>query len=280
MAGWHVRCKHFNPRRPRGRRRVTCGAAPLAFQPTPPARAATSSYVSARTYAWRGHISTHAARAGGDLLHLATRQRATISTHAARAGGDSSVKRDGRSPQRFQPTPPARAATAARSASPRVDVTISTHAARAGGDGVRELVHDRHAYFNPRRPRGRRPDDRGRPGTVAISTHAARAGGDVPQACRSRPRPPISTHAARAGGDLRQCDASREYDHFNPRRPRGRRRGIAVDRYGAAHFNPRRPRGRRQPALNQLSGLPSKDSFRESRVPSSSTWPTEPRLGQ
>ena len=77
----------FNPRRPRGRRPDEPEFLPalVAFQSTPPARAATSS---ARLPTRRSDVSIHAARAGGDRHVRFGFAASVVSIHAARAGGD------------------------------------------------------------------------------------------------------------------------------------------------------------------------------------------------
>ena len=106
----------------------------IVFQPTPPARGAT--FVDGPP-SGDPHVSTHAPRAGGDedYQRLLVAKAKGVSTHAPRAGGDRSSStstrttsrfnprppRGGRPPAKigemaawaFQPTPPARGATAA-----------------------------------------------------------------------------------------------------------------------------------------------------------------------
>ena len=145
-------------------------------------------------------ISTHAPRTGSDNIPYAITERYLISTHAPRTGSDpkSGKSRPGRlyfnprSPHgerpteqssracglRFQPTLPARGATASIRLKSRVKTTfqptlpargatnyyadllatsvISTHAPRTGSDTV--CIQCTHAtgYFNPRSPHGER----------------------------------------------------------------------------------------------------------------------------
>ena len=119
----------FNPRRPRGRRPRRPPGPPApgepVFQPTPPG-----------------------ARAG-------TRP---VSIHAARAGGDVRMSRNLTATNRFQSTPPARAATQRLPDAVGGGLLVSIHAARAGGDLTRPKADKRIFVtgFNPRRPRGRR----------------------------------------------------------------------------------------------------------------------------
>ena len=145
----------------------------------------------------------------------------------------------------FQPTPPARTETLSDlfSATPLLISThsaredgdnagyslfgkpiISTHSAREDGDGYLKKKESWLIYFNPLRPRGRRPV----------------------QACielferEFQPTPParteteidfllvllydISTHSAREDGDRIQYGSALASQYFNPLRPRGRRR--------------------------------------------------------
>ena len=82
---------------------------------------------------------------------------ADISIHAPREGGDVGLTRDQIKPALFQSTPPARGATAL-----------------VGADQIGVL-----GDFNPRPPRGGRPDDlvNGEK-LLTISIHAPREGGD------------------------------------------------------------------------------------------------------
>ncbi len=147
------------------------------FQPTPPAQGATRKHQRDHERRCdfnprpprrgrRGEviidldgvfISTHAPRAGGDLIPLSNQfHRVEISTHAPRAGGDppflfvisTSQNFNPRPPRRgrraalawlklsvsFQPTPPAQGATNSTSGFDLSNQNISTHAPRAGGD--------------------------------------------------------------------------------------------------------------------------------------------------
>ena len=80
----------------------------------------------------------------------------TISIHAPREGGDAAVME-------------------------RVDDDdISIHAPREGGDAGSPSTHPHNAYFNPRPPRGGRPEIFNADyGFTDISIHAPREGGDL-----------------------------------------------------------------------------------------------------
>ncbi len=176
----------FNPRRPRGRR---------------PQRSTNER---------QGHpVSIHAARAGGDVVHLRHFVGTVFqSTPPARAATPSTSSGFRPCPK-FQSTPPARAATLASNIRFR-PVDVSIHAARAGGDGRTRSYRPRRSgfqstpparaatapavsssicprCFNPRRPRGRRLEHRSHSyHNPRVSIHAARAGGDLSQPIGSR----------------------------------------------------------------------------------------------
>ena len=139
-----------------------------------------------------------------------SRHTEDVSIHAAREGGD---KHEGKHTHRLS--------------------RVSIHAAREGGDNE--------------------PQSTAR--IVHVSIHAAREGGDSPSAWANREAgvfqstPParaatpghnaslsilgVSIHAAREGGDFRGSLSAARWRRFNPRRPRGRRHGIAAT--GAPH---------------------------------------------
>ncbi len=130
---WSRSRSDFNPRLPRGRRRILSkkGWRGIIFQSTPPAREATIHFIPKIP-------------------------RLIISIHASREGGDYVVMAAGQDGIEFQSTPPAREATgtAPRSArwrsnfNPRLPrgrrpgyikslprlIAISIHASREGGD--------------------------------------------------------------------------------------------------------------------------------------------------
>ena len=140
------------------------------FQSTPPVKAATLCICGVARAA---RISIHAAREGGDILVAALVNRQAISIHAAREGGDSSgmsfpnkcnisihAAREGgdyciklieKPSDKFQSTPPVKAATGGKGYTDSLS-PISIHAAREGGDF--SLLHFCHNFdnFNPRRP--------------------------------------------------------------------------------------------------------------------------------
>ena len=83
-----------------------------------------------------------------------------------------------------------------------------------------------------------------------ISIHAPREGCD-PSIIRESFFDIISIHAPREGCDEGQAGPVHHDLHFNPRTPRGVRRGIAHARgRGPWYFNPRTPRGVRRAAAD------------------------------
>ena len=127
--------------------------APHGFQSTPPVKAATFERLLENHI---DSISIHAAREGGDKFEVVSPMREGISIHAAREGGDVTLPLFIPMPERFQSTPPVKAATVTELRDPRY-IKISIHAAREGGD-----------------------EDGLDTTTISlISIHAAREGGDV-----------------------------------------------------------------------------------------------------
>ena len=177
---------------------------------------------------------------------------------------------------RFQSTHPARGATAGFGRG-RYSPAISIHAPREGCDGV-DKPYNRHCgHFNPRTPRGvrRKTDEeyytelefqsthpaRGattwllvldRAGTIFQSTHPAR-GATRRRWWRGRTAPPISIHAPREGCDAPRLPGRKVSDDFNPRTPRGVRRGSPTICKLFWHFNPRTPRGVRRKERRRFS---------------------------
>ena len=127
---------HFNPRSPHGER--------LDNIDDPDALA---------------NISTHAPRTGSDLAEtLKAEYNPIISTHAPRTGSDDACRAAGCVHAPFQPTLPARGATACSASSPANVNIISTHAPRTGSDIQRPTASTTATDFNPRSPHGERPE--------------------------------------------------------------------------------------------------------------------------
>ena len=101
----------------------------------------------------------------------------------------------------FQPTLPARGATAATARNVD-DGVISTHAPRTGNDALSAVFSGVSENFNPRSPHGERLTFS--PPTSPISS--------------------ISTHAPRTGSDATVEEIQKaDSDYFNPRSPHGER---------------------------------------------------------
>ena len=171
--------RDFNPRSPHGERRHLLSAwrSTLRFQPTLPARGATTTSMSDISLSL---ISTHAPRTGSDISPCAVNPRWKISTHAPRTGSDR-VGRCRRSPDGgFQPTLPARGATRQRVRRLQRQRLISTHAPRTGSDRCNVDDHLIVYIFQPTLPaRGATFLLLRRCVLSAISTHAPRTGSDM-----------------------------------------------------------------------------------------------------
>ena len=152
--------RNFNPRTPRGVRHRAIGAwqAELEFQSTHPARGATPSKIGDRGH---NRISIHAPREGCDAqLRPQSEGHIVISIHAPREGCDLDTSRG------------------------CTQGGISIHAPREGCDRERARSVGGGGDFNPRTPRGVRPQDGAqRFPVIIISIHAPREGCDVHTAC-------------------------------------------------------------------------------------------------
>ena len=195
--------RNFNPRTPRGVRHRAIGAwqAELEFQSTHPARGATPSKIGDRGH---NRISIHAPREGCDAqLRPQSEGHIVISIHAPREGCDLDTSRG------------------------CTQGGISIHAPREGCDRERARSVGGGGDFNPRTPRGVRPQDGAqRFPVIIISIHAPREGCDSSPVspCHATPRFQ-STHPAR-GATVNSPVWMPSGTNFNPRTPRGvRRRG-------------------------------------------------------
>ena len=190
--------RNFNPRTPRGVRHRAIGAwqAELEFQSTHPARGATPSKIGDRGH---NRISIHAPREGCDAqLRPQSEGHIVISIHAPREGCDLDTSRG------------------------CTQGGISIHAPREGCDRERARSVGGGGDFNPRTPRGVRPQDGAqRFPVIIISIHAPREGcdptGRVYQDFDGKFQ---STHPAR-GATSRAGTSSSLSTYFNPRTPRG-----------------------------------------------------------
>ncbi len=215
---------NFNPRPPRGGRlRLPPGRLQhLRISIHAPREGGDDEAVRMAKAA--GYISIHAPREGGDhLRYIGRLEYNGISIHAPREGGDRGGGHDFLKIVLFQSTPPARGATRRASWPPRA-WRISIHAPREGGDcrytmkgnekrrfqstppargATTDVLQLRFKipYFNPRPPRGGRPQ--GSCSLVAVyvfqSTPPAR--GATPRRARPCRLRSISIHAPREGGD-------------------------------------------------------------------------------
>ena len=196
-----TRCSHvyFNPRPPRGGRRVVRAQLGVAdeFQSTPPARGATAVFLNWVIFL---SISIHATREGGDVwVHPEGRFAVVISIHAPREGGDASRLAELRG------------------------LLISIHAPREGGDVVVAVLDAALGDFNPRPPRGGRLNGMpvGSAWFLFQSTPPARGATGI-SAGRFSPMPFQSTPPAR-GATTDALHHLVQNGNFNPRPPRGGR---------------------------------------------------------
>ena len=99
--------------------------------------------------------------------------------------------------------------------------------------------------FNPRTPRGVRPQSKIPPLIrLGISIHAPREGCDIFGSIQTKAKFPISIHAPREGCDVSDSCVFNIIVNFNPRTPRGVRPKInSVYGLKLDNFNPRTPRG-------------------------------------
>ena len=245
-----------------------------------------------------GDVSIHAPRAGGDNEVVLGERVVYVSIHAPRAGGDLPLPHHGAMLSHVSIHAPRAGGDAADGAPRRRDRLVSIHAPRAGGDpgwptgrSSWSTIHAPRAggdsspcrpaqarpCFNPRPPRGGRPERiQQSDQALAVSIHAPRAGGDLvaPLSTRSlidvsihAPRaggdaalPPtgrelcVSIHAPRAGGDSKSASCRKRVHMFQSTPPaRGATRSPFRLLLSRNSFNPRPPRGGR-PELDRSTG--------------------------
>ena len=189
------------------------------FQSTRPARGATTSATHSSNICC---VSIHAPRAGRDRPSLYSAAR--LSSFNPRAPRGARLRKGGASygDIAFQSTRPARGATKAarairvddlfQSTRPArgatythrrylIDLIVSIHAPRAGRDCPDHVAKARGTRFNPRAPRGARPEDRFQDIAASKfqSTRPARGATACEMSRRARYR--VSIHAPRAGRD-------------------------------------------------------------------------------
>ena len=189
---------------------------------------------------------------------MATRHTATakqrISIHALREEGDPLISRAGFMAWVFQSTPSARRATLYDLLKAAFDKFQSTPSARRA-TSVLLPVCWACSYFNPRPPRGGRPNTSPRfsPPILFQSTPSARRATRLPEAgCDHRC---ISIHALREEGDQAAETVLTGATDFNPRPPRGGRPRRSRRRTLRFYFNPRPPRGERHLHPHSVAGI-------------------------
>ena len=171
-----IRTTSFNPRSPRGERRLRCGPDERRhmFQSTLPARGATCGCFQGGQ---AGEFQSTLPARGATMRHMADIVGDLVSIHAPRAGSDTHVPHGISATVLFQSTLPARGATyswgwcgkarrvsihAPRAGSDGFSVIwppspgVSIHAPRAGSDSMPVLLAGLGTCFNPRSPRGER----------------------------------------------------------------------------------------------------------------------------
>ena len=177
---------------------ASIGTAKIAFQPTLPARGATSPFAIRESI---DSISTHAPRTGSDVRGLTpVLCGGRISTHAPRTGSDAEIILGCAYNVDFNPRSPHGERLACARVRARA-VVISTHAPRTGSDITPEGHFLRYG-ISTHAPRTGSDhwQEPNRLLTLEISTHAPRTGSDLSGTiCKIRYI--ISTHAPRTGSD-------------------------------------------------------------------------------
>ena len=130
---------------------------------------------------------------------------------------------------------------------------ISIHAPREGSDAVIVYFLSFLSNFNPRSPRGERPDAPQRHNRTARFQSTLPARGATTSTCFLSLIWIISIHAPREGSDFQIVGVVFGIRDFNPRSPRGERRYTSPClRPSSRNFNPRSPRGERLPPVSSL----------------------------
>ena len=215
------------------------------FQPTLPARGATG-ISSSSSMSFTLFQPTLPARGATDGLASSLALVLQISTHAPREGSDGGA------------------------AGPLHCRAISTHAPHEGSDDSKSPTRVTIEHFNPRSPRGERPEcHRQSPGAPPISTHAPREGSDASSSTSICPSTGFQPTLPARGATMGQT-ASVSTRPFQPTLPaRGAtvpgqlpRVHVAISTHAPRegsdlaffrqrlplyHFNPRSPRGERRP---------------------------------
>ena len=169
---------NFNPRAPRGARQVVSPYSPAAKKHFNPRAPRGARPLSGTMPVITRPISIHVPREGHDAADTGTTGHQGISIHVPREGHDVTVSVNRGFNLRFQSTCPARGTT-------RSGVTIEN------------ITDD----FNPRAPRGARPNTaRLKPPEGVISIHVPREGHDKYHRHKAHEHP-ISIHVPREGHD-------------------------------------------------------------------------------
>jgi len=201
------------------------------------------------------------ARLGTLIATLRKRTRSTWSVHAAN-GGQHFRGLDAMAQDRHWPS--------SRRALRRARRAASIHAPRAGRDGGNLPLLRVSRCFNPRAPRGARPDSSAPPtASLCVSIHAPRAGRDACYFRSSAPEPcfnprvlilapgifhAVSIHAPRAGRDRHLRIRSPHLLGFNPRAPRGARLPAIAIRIRHVRVSIHAPRAGRDDAVRRIAG--------------------------
>ena len=212
---------HFNPRSPRGERHSGGRATGerCTFQSTLPARGATDLYGYKQ---FLRRISIHAPREGSDIARRCIcRRRRHFNPRSPRGERQPELK-ESLVYLKFQSTLPARGATVIGEHSV-VTRQISIHAPREGSDYCPPVSHAGGKNFNPRSPRGERPDKYIElPGVATFQSTLPARGATWTRYHVAQEKEFQSTLPAR-GATTRDTYARRTMCNFNPRSPRGER---------------------------------------------------------
>ena len=208
--------RYFNPRTPRGVRRLAAEYLVFRqqFQSTHPARGATQT----------------GSQTGG-LKH--------ISIHAPREGCDCVPGPQPGAPTHFNPRTP-RGVRPVGSSRALVVLTISIHAPREGCD-PHGVYQQRQRYISIHAPReGCDSSETHALTAFLISIHAPREGCDDTQSNKEMHQS-ISIHAPREGCDDAYIQVGNVVYNFNPRTPRGVRQGSLTSAWATTPFQSTHP---------------------------------------
>ena len=163
-----------------------------------------------------------------------------ISTHAPRTGSDIDKLLKETRGEVFQPTLPARGATAYSPIFASVVSFQPTLPAR-GATWLDYQADDYSAYFNPRSPHGERPEQSSLLKKYKEFQPTLPARGATRTSCGHHGGRNISTHAPRTGSDFGGRAEGSSDNHFNPRSPHGERRTSKRQSRKSIPFQPTLP---------------------------------------